>query len=71
MIPAYLTDLGLLLMGKKPYMVNVYNKLHKAMTTLDFFTHHQWTWTHKNVDVLKEAMTPEDQKVDTIPFPFH
>ncbi len=65
MIPAYISDLGLMLMGKKPTMVRIYNKLHKAMTTLNFFTHNEWTWTHKNMDVLKSAMSPEDQKVKT------
>ena len=65
MIPAYISDLGLMLVGKKPTMVRIYNKLHKAMTTLNFFTHNEWTWMHKNMDLLKHAMSPEDQKVKT------
>ena len=63
MIPAYLTDMMLLIMGQKPQMVNIYSKLHKTIATLDFFTHNQWTWTHKNTDLLVEAMTPDDREV--------
>lgn len=63
MIPAYLTDMVLLIMGQKPQMVNMYNKLHKTITTLDFFTHNQWTWTHENTDLLIQSMTPEDREV--------
>ena len=63
MIPAYLTDMVLLIIGQKPLMVNIYNKLHRTMMTLDFFTHNQWAWTHKNTDLLIESMTPEDREV--------
>lgn len=62
LIPAYAADLGFILMGKKPRMVRVYNKLHRGMRILEYFTSRQWVWTHKNLDLMKNAMTQKDQK---------
>ena len=60
LIPAYVVDLGYLLIGKKPRMVNIYNKIHKAMTTLNYFTMRDWQWTRTNLDVMKSHMDPDD-----------
>lgn len=62
LIPAYAADLGYLLIGQKPRMVQVYTRLHKSMEVLEYFTTRSWEWTHSNMDVLKGSMTPDDQK---------
>jgi len=62
LIPAYACDAGYVLMGKKPRMVKIYNKLHKAMRILEYFTIRSWEWTHDNSDLLKQDLNPEDQK---------
>lgn len=49
-------------------MVNVYNKLHRAMNMLEYFTCSEWNWSHNNLDLLKAAMTPEDQRVRSLDF---
>ena len=46
-------------------MVSIYNKLHNALGTLQFFIESEWEWTHTNMDLLKTTMSPEDQKVKT------
>lgn len=72
MIPAYLTDLGYSLLGKKPRMVKIYNRLHRTMGTLTYFTCHSWEWTYNNLDMLKNQLLPEDRKVFYLdPRPLH
>ena len=44
-------------------MVKIYNKLHKGMEVLEWFTVRSWDWTHNNMDMLKSIMSAEDQKV--------
>lgn len=63
MIPAYIADFGYCLLGKRPRMVKIYNKLHRAMGTLTFFTTHSWEWTYNNLDMLKNQLSAEDRKV--------
>ena len=46
-----------------PRMVNIYNRLHKSMNILEYFTVREWEWTHNNLDALKGAMSPGDQRV--------
>jgi fatty acyl-CoA reductase len=46
-------------------MVKIYNKLHRAMGTLTFFTTHSWEWTYNNLEMLKNQLSAEDRKVIT------
>ncbi|ESP04680.1 hypothetical protein LOTGIDRAFT_170518 [Lottia gigantea] len=62
MIPAYLADFGYRLMGKKPRMVRTYNKLHRSMEILSFFTTHSWEWTSGNHDLLRHVLSDADKK---------
>lgn len=66
-IPAYITDLGLWLIGRKPFLVNTYNKMNKLFNALNFFGHNEWIWTHKNVDAMRDTLSPEDAKVSDEP----
>ncbi|XP_029638955.2 fatty acyl-CoA reductase 1 [Octopus sinensis] len=62
MIPAYLTDLGYSLLGKKPRMVKIYNRLHRTLGILTYFTCQSWEWTFNNPDMLKNQLSSEDRK---------
>lgn len=44
-------------------MVRIYNKLHKALDTLEFFLRNEWQWERHNVDMLKRVMSEEDRQV--------
>lgn len=61
-IPAYLVDGACRLIGKKPRMVSLYARLHKAMSTLTYFTTRSWEWSHTGLDMLKAVMTAEDSQ---------
>ncbi|KAJ8299133.1 hypothetical protein KUTeg_023193 [Tegillarca granosa] len=63
MIPAYIADLGFCLLGKRPRMVKIYNKLHKAISILTYFTMHSWEWSYSNTELLKNSLSPEDKKL--------
>ena len=44
-------------------MVQIYNKLHRALGMLEYFTVRSWEWTYHNTDVLKAALSAEDEEV--------
>ncbi|KAL8580694.1 hypothetical protein ACOMHN_004735 [Nucella lapillus] len=72
LIPAYMMDLAFRVMGKKPRMVKVYRRLHKAIDTLTFFTSNSWTWDSNNLDIIQHQLSPEDLKTFFIdPRPLH
>ncbi|CAE1301746.1 FAR [Acanthosepion pharaonis] len=53
-------------------MVKIYNRLHRTMGTLTYFTCHSWEWTYNNLDMLKNQLLPEDRKVFYLdPRPLH
>ncbi|XP_067654609.1 fatty acyl-CoA reductase 1-like [Haliotis asinina] len=62
MIPAYMYDLVFKLVGKQPRMVKTYNKLHKSLDILTYFTSNSWEWTYTNLDMLKSKLTSQDLK---------
>ncbi|ESN90598.1 hypothetical protein HELRODRAFT_70906 [Helobdella robusta] len=62
LIPAYAADLGYLLTGQKTRMVETYNRLHRTMEVLEYFTTRSWEWTHAHLDVLKNNLTQEELK---------
>lgn len=62
LMPAYLADLGYCMIGKKPRMVKIYNKLHRSINCLTYFTMQSWEWTYNNLEMLVSQMSPEDRK---------
>ena len=64
-IPAYFIDFALKIIGQKPFMVRIYEKMYTTLDTLSYFMARQWFWTHKNLDNLSQEMTLEDKKVLT------
>ncbi|XP_035673692.1 fatty acyl-CoA reductase 1-like [Branchiostoma floridae] len=61
--PAYLYDIWLRMIGQKPRVVKMYNKLERALQSLDYFTSHHWEWSHDNADALMAKMGEEDKKI--------
>ena len=47
-------------------MVKIYEKLHKSMAVLEYFTVRTWQWTHNNLDTMRAAMTQADYKVTSL-----
>ncbi|XP_076450257.1 fatty acyl-CoA reductase 1-like [Babylonia areolata] len=66
LLPAYIMDGYLRLIGKKPMFVKIQDRLWKAVGTLEFFTSRQWNFRNDNVFMLLSKMSYEDKK--TFPF---
>jgi len=62
-IPALLFDVGLRLVGKKPYMWKLISKMTKAMRALEFFSTREWDWTNDNVHRLNQELTDTDKQL--------
>jgi len=62
LIPAYIADIASWMVGKEPRMVRIYQRLHKSMENLEWFTTRSWTWTHDNSNLLLKHMSEEDRK---------
>ncbi|RUS86138.1 hypothetical protein EGW08_006086 [Elysia chlorotica] len=62
MMPAYIFDLSLRVMGKKPMFVKIQDRLSKAVTTLEFFTSNEWTFHNDNIFLLLNRMSEEDKR---------
>lgn len=61
-LPALIVDLMAYLFFQKPGMLRVYQKVHKAVNCLEFFTTREWKFHCNNVLMLNEALTSEDQE---------
>ncbi|XP_035466046.2 fatty acyl-CoA reductase 1 isoform X1 [Scophthalmus maximus] len=60
--PALLYDLFLRLTGQKPQMMRIFNRLHKAINLLEYFSRQDWEWNSENMNMLMNQLTPEDRK---------
>ncbi|XP_039953324.1 putative fatty acyl-CoA reductase CG5065 [Bactrocera neohumeralis] len=61
-LPAYILDIVARLMGKKPFMVNIQNKIAKAVGCLEYFATHQWRFRDDNVHALLNALSQKDRE---------
>jgi len=61
-LPAYLMDTASYLMGKKPVMVRVVEKMHKAQKAIEYFATNEWNWSNDNVESLNKELTEVDKK---------
>ncbi|XP_078250268.1 fatty acyl-CoA reductase 1-like [Pogona vitticeps] len=62
-IPAFLYDLYLRLTGRKPRMMKLLNRLHKSMTTFEYFSSCTWEWSSDNINMLLNQLSPKDKKL--------
>uniref|UniRef100_A0A665VNR3 Fatty acyl-CoA reductase n=1 Tax=Echeneis naucrates TaxID=173247 RepID=A0A665VNR3_ECHNA len=60
--PALIYDLFLRLSGQKPQMMRIFNRLHKAISLLEYFSSQDWEWNSDNMNMLMSQLTPEDRK---------
>ncbi|KAK6482740.1 fatty acyl-CoA reductase 1 [Huso huso] len=61
--PAFLYDLYLRLSGQKPRMMRIFNRLHKSMMLLEYFSSQSWEWNSDNMTMLMGQLSPEDKKI--------
>ncbi|XP_017148612.1 putative fatty acyl-CoA reductase CG5065 [Drosophila miranda] len=62
-LPAYIVDGVARLMGKKPFVVNVQNKIAKAVECLEYFATRQWRFKDDNVHGLLHTLSPKDREI--------
>lgn len=62
-VPAYLTDIVAFLIGRKPKMVKLYQKLHRAIQSLNYFTTHEWKFHCNNQFMLMDRMSEKDKQI--------
>ncbi|XP_015271252.1 PREDICTED: fatty acyl-CoA reductase 1-like [Gekko japonicus] len=62
-VPALLYDLYLRLTGRKPRMMKIFNRLHRTMTLLEYFTSRTWEWSSDNVNMLMNQLSTKDKKL--------
>ncbi|XP_057366398.1 putative fatty acyl-CoA reductase CG5065 [Daphnia carinata] len=62
-LPAYFLDFLARLSGKPPMLVRLYDKAHRAMSCLNYFTTHEWRFISENPIHLLEKMSPEDRRI--------
>lgn len=44
-------------------MMRIFNRLHKAIGLLEYFSSQDWEWNSENLTMLLGQLTPEDRKV--------
>ncbi|XP_060533433.1 fatty acyl-CoA reductase wat-like [Cylas formicarius] len=62
-LPAYLVDIVLLLIGKKPMAVKGYRKIGTFVEVISYFAMREWKWKNTNVRKLFGKMSVEDRKM--------
>ncbi|XP_016971896.2 putative fatty acyl-CoA reductase CG5065 [Drosophila rhopaloa] len=62
-LPAYILDGVARIMGKKPFVVNVQNKIAKAVECLEYFATRQWRFKDDNVHALLNTLSPKDREI--------
>lgn len=43
--------------------MRIFNRLHKAIGLLEYFSSQDWEWNSENLSMLMSQLTPEDRKV--------
>ncbi|XP_022240863.1 fatty acyl-CoA reductase 1-like [Limulus polyphemus] len=62
-IPARIIDFLAKVLGYKPGLVQVYNRLHRAVHILEYFTTHEWTFHADNVLMLMNKLEGKDKEI--------
>jgi len=61
--PAFLVDSVARIIGRKPFMLRICDKIQAATKALEYFTTHEWKWTNNNVLSLQNQQTKADRDV--------
>jgi len=62
-LPGYIIDMVLRLRGQKPRMIKIYDKIHKHLKSISYFSLHHWRFNINNADRLIQCMSSEDRKL--------
>ena len=62
-IPAYLFDALMTVLGRKRIMVKVYERLHRSINVLEWFTTHEWKFSNDNILMLNDQLQSVDKDV--------
>jgi len=46
-------------------MMRIFNRLHKAIGLLEYFSSQDWQWSSDNLNMLMSHLSAEDRKVHT------
>uniref|UniRef100_A0A8C0XVV2 Fatty acyl-CoA reductase n=1 Tax=Cyprinus carpio carpio TaxID=630221 RepID=A0A8C0XVV2_CYPCA len=60
--PALIYDLFLRLSGQKPQMMRIFNRLHKAIGLLAYFSSQDWEWNSDNMNMLMSQLSADDRR---------
>uniref|UniRef100_A0A336LKJ3 Fatty acyl-CoA reductase n=1 Tax=Culicoides sonorensis TaxID=179676 RepID=A0A336LKJ3_CULSO len=62
-VPAFLIDIWLRIIGRTPRLWNLYKKVHKFSTVLEYFSMNTWKYDNTNMRELCNSLTPLDQEL--------
>ncbi|ESO97369.1 hypothetical protein LOTGIDRAFT_214222 [Lottia gigantea] len=62
LLPAYVMDFYLWVVGRKPVFVKIQDKIWKAVKSLEFFTSNEWKFSNENIFMLANKMSPQDKE---------
>ncbi|CAG2064303.1 unnamed protein product [Timema podura] len=62
-IPGALLDIGFVIKGNSPMLINIYRKIDKYMIAMKYFTRFNWNFDNRNCMSLYQSMTPEDKEI--------
>ncbi|XP_077559525.1 fatty acyl-CoA reductase 1-like [Haemaphysalis longicornis] len=62
-LPAFIGDLGLKLLGRKPRFVPLYYKSRKNLDVVKYFTTHGWLFPSNNMVALEDGLSPADKQL--------
>jgi len=65
LIPAYLADIGLRLIGKKPHIVDIYKNLHKILVDIELFAvRGEIQCSHDSLNLLRQLVSETNSSQD-------
>ncbi|XP_059061571.1 putative fatty acyl-CoA reductase CG5065 [Achroia grisella] len=62
LLPAYLVDLLMILMGKKTFMVKMQKRINYGLEVLQYYTTKEWYFKNDNLLALRQKISDEDDK---------
>ncbi|RWS14634.1 putative fatty acyl-CoA reductase CG5065-like protein, partial [Dinothrombium tinctorium] len=62
-IPAFFIDFLFKITGHKPILSQIYQKVHRAINALEYFTTNEWTFITDNFLTLLNEMSEEDKNI--------
>ncbi|XP_035787730.1 fatty acyl-CoA reductase wat-like isoform X1 [Anopheles albimanus] len=61
LLPAFLIDTYLRAIRRTPRIMDLYRKVHKFATVIEYFANGKWTFENENMRSLRDRLSPDDQ----------